>query len=187
MDEEVQMYLDDANDRMSGAIKHFESELSKIRAGKANPTMLAGISVDYYGTQTPLNQVANVGTTDAKTIVIQPWEKSMLEVIEKEIQKANLGFNPLNNGEVLRIIVPPLTEERRIQLVKQVKTEAENTKIAIRNVRRDTNDGIKQLQKDGLAEDEAKKSEEQVQKLTNNFIEKVDKIMEIKEADIMKV
>jgi len=187
MNEEVALYLDDAKEKMEFAIKHLESELLRIRAGKANIHMLDGIRVDYYGVISPLSQVANIGTTDARTIVIQPWDRTLLETIEKEIQKANLGFNPMNNGEVLRIMVPPLTEERRKQLVKQVKTEAENSKVAIRNVRRDTNEEIKQLKKDGLEEDLAKEAEAKVQKLTDSFIEKVDKILEIKEKDIMTV
>jgi len=187
MNEEVQMYLDDAEDKMKGAISHFESELSKIRAGKASPQMLAGINVDYYGTPTPLAQVANVGTTDARTIVIQPWEKTLLSAIEKEILKANLGFTPANNGEVIRIVVPALTEERRKQLVKQVKTEAENSKVAIRNVRKDTNNGIKAMEKKEITEDESKQAQEQVQKLTDNYIASVDKIASVKEAEIMKV
>jgi len=187
MNEEVQLLLDVAEERMSGAVKHLETEFTKIRAGKASPSMLAGINVDYYGVITPLAQVANVGTTDARTIVIQPWEKKMLEIIEKEIQKANLGFNPVNNGEILRIVVPQLTEERRKALVKQVKNESETAKVSIRAVRRDSNDELKKLQKDGLAEDETIRAEETVQKLTDRFIDKVDKLTEVKEADIMKV
>ncbi|MBQ9213304.1 MAG: ribosome recycling factor, partial [Bacteroidales bacterium] len=126
MNEEAQLYIDDAQDKMKSAVNHYETELTKIRAGKASPAILADIKVDYYGTETPLNQVANVGTTDARTIVVQPWEKNMLPKIEKEILKANLGLTPVNNGEVIRIVVPALTEERRKQLVKQVKAEAEN-------------------------------------------------------------
>lgn len=187
MNEEVAMFLDDAKERMTGALKHLEGELSKIRAGKASPSMLAGITVDYYGVETPLNQVANVGTMDAKTIAIQPWEKTMLSVIEKEIMKANLGFNPTNNGELIRIIVPALTEERRKALTKQVKTEGENAKIAIRNIRRETNDEIKKLQKDGLPEDEAKVAETEVQKITDEHINNVDKILEVKEKDLMSI
>jgi ribosome recycling factor len=187
MNEEVAMFLDDAKERMQGSLEHLENELSKIRAGKATPAMLAGISVDYYGVITPLNQVANVGTMDAKTIVIQPWEKAMLSVIEKEIMKANLGFNPVNNGELIRIVVPALTEERRKSLMKQVRNEGETAKIAIRNIRRETNDEIKKLQKDGLPEDEAKVAEINVQKSTDENIAKVDKIIEAKEKDIMSI
>lgn len=187
MSEDVDMFLEDAKDRMQGALKHLESELTKIRAGKASPAMLAGISVDYYGVITPLQQVANVGTMDAKTIVIQPWEKSMIEPIEKEIMKANLGFNPINNGDLIRIVVPALTEDRRKALIKQVKTEGENAKIAIRNIRRETNDEVKKLQKDGLPEDEAKIAETDVQKMTDESIAKVDKVIEAKEKDLMNI
>lgn len=187
MNEEAQMYLDDAEDKMKSAITHFESELSKVRAGKASPAMLQGITIDYYGNVTPLNQVANVGTTDARTIVIQPWEKNILSAIEKEILKANLGFNPVNNGEILRIVVPALTEERRKQLVKQVKTEAENARVAIRNVRKDTNNSIKSMEKEGLTEDESKQYQETVQKMTDKYVSEIDKISEVKESEIMKV
>jgi len=187
MNEEVAMFFDDAKERMQGALNHLESELAKIRAGKASPSMLAGLNVDYYGVITPLNQVANVGTMDAKTIVIQPWEKAMIEPIEKEIRKANLGFNPVNNGEIIRIVVPALTEERRKTLMKQVKNEGEAAKIAVRNVRRDTNEELKKLQKDGLAEDEVKKAELDVQKITDEHIAKVDKILESKEKEVMSV
>jgi ribosome recycling factor len=187
MNEEVEFILEDSKERMELAIKHLESEYQKVRAGKANPNMLGGIKVDYYGTLTPLSQMANVGTTDARTIVIQPWDKTMLEAIEKEIQKANLGFNPLNNGDVIRIIVPALTEERRKTLVKQVKSEGEAAKVAIRSIRREANDEIKKLKKDGLEEDAAVDAEHQIQKLTDNHIDKVDKVVELKEKDIMTV
>ena len=155
MNEEAQMYIDEAEEKMKAAVVHFEGELAKIRAGKATPAILQGISVDYYGTPTPLNQVANVGTTDARTIVVQPWEKTMLPKIEKEILKANLGLTPTNNGEILRIVIPALTEERRKALVKQVKQEAENARVAVRGVRKDTNNTLKSLEKDGLTEDES--------------------------------
>lgn len=187
MNEELQLYLEDCKDRMNNAINHLSKELSKIRAGKAHPSMVDEVKVEYYGTLTPLNQVSNVGISDARTIAIQPWEKNMIEPIEKAIMKANLGFNPINNGEVIRINVPALTEERRKQLVKQVKTEGENAKISIRNVRRETNEEIKKLQKDGLAEDMAKKAEEQVQALTDAHVKKVDELMEAKEKDIMTI
>jgi ribosome recycling factor len=187
MNEEAQMYIDEAEEKMKSAVSHFESELTKIRAGKASPTILADIKVDYYGTETPLNQVANVGTTDAKTIVVQPWEKAMLPKIEKEILKANIGLTPINNGEIIRIVVPPLTEERRKQLVKQVKSETENTKVAIRNVRKDVNNTLKQLEKDTITEDESKEGQELVQKLTDKYVAQTDKISEIKEAEILKV
>ncbi len=187
MNEEAQLYIDDAQDKMKSAVNHYETELTKIRAGKASPAILADIKVDYYGTETPLNQVANVGTTDARTIVVQPWEKNMLPKIEKEILKANLGLTPVNNGEVIRIVVPALTEERRKQLVKQVKAEAENTKVAIRNVRKDTNNSLKQLEKDVITEDESKEAQDIVQKLTDKFVANTDKICEAKAAEILKV
>ena len=178
MNEEVQMYLDDTQENMQKAIKHLESELVKLRAGKANPHLLAGLQVDYYGTRTPLHQVANIGTADAQTIVIQPWEKSLIEIIEKEIMKANLGFNPSNNGEYIRIIVPPLTEERRRALVKQVKAEGETAKISVRTARREGLEEIKKLQKDGLAEDEAKRVEDVIQKMTDEFVKKVESVLD---------
>ena len=187
MNEEAQMYIDEAEEKMKAAVVHFEGELAKIRAGKASPAILSGISVDYYGTPTPLNQVANVGTTDARTIVVQPWEKTMLPKIEKEILKANLGLTPSNNGEILRIVIPALTEERRKALVKQVKAEAENARVAVRGVRKDTNNTLKSLEKDGLTEDESKKGQEEVQKLTDRFVADIDKISQAKEAEIMKV
>ena len=187
MNEEAQMYIDEAEENMKAAVVHFEGELAKIRAGKASPAILQGISVDYYGTPTPLNQVANVGTTDARTIVVQPWEKAMLPKIEKEILKANLGLTPSNNGEILRIVIPALTEERRKALVKQVRSEAENARVAVRNVRKDTNNSLKALEKDGLTEDESKKGQEEVQKLTDRFVADIDKISQAKEAEIMKV
>ena len=187
MNEEAQMYIDEAEENMKAAVVHFEGELAKIRAGKASPAILQGITVDYYGNPTPLNQVANVGTTDARTIVVQPWEKTMLPKIEKEIIKANLGLTPSNNGEILRIVIPALTEERRKALVKQVRSEAENARVAVRNVRKDTNNSLKALEKDGLTEDESKKGQEEVQKLTDRFVADIDKISQAKEAEIMKV
>ncbi|MBP5503226.1 MAG: ribosome recycling factor [Bacteroidales bacterium] len=187
MNEEAQMYIDEAEEKMKAAVVHFEGELAKIRAGKATPAILQGISVDYYGTPTPLNQVANVGTTDARTIVVQPWEKTMLPKIEKEILKANLGLTPTNNGEILRIVIPALTEERRKALVKQVKQEAENARVAVRGVRKDTNNTLKSLEKDGLTEDESKQGQELVQKLTDRFVADIDKISAAKETEIMTV
>lgn len=187
MNEEAQMYIDEAEEKMESAVSHYEASLAKIRAGKASPAMLADIRVDYYGTETALSGVANVGTTDARTIVVQPWEKSMLPKIEKEILAANLGVTPINNGEIIRIVVPALTEERRKQLVKQVKAEGENAKVAIRNIRQDTNKTLKQLEKDSITEDESKEGQEAVQKLTDKYVGKVDKISEAKEAEILKV
>ncbi len=193
MTEEVQMFLDDAKSRMEKALQHLEEELSKIHTGKASPAMLKEITVDYYGTRTPLNQVAAVGVKDPRTIVVQPWEKSMLPVIEKEILKANLGFNPTNNGEVLFINVPELTEERRKQLVKIVKQEGEQAKIAVRNIRRDVLKEIKKLEKGDnefdvkISEDESKEAQEKVQELTDDFIEKIDKAIDSKSKELMTV
>jgi len=187
MNEEVEMCLMEVEEGMENAIKYFENELRKIRAGKATPGMLDGIFVDYYGTNTPLNQIANINTPDPKSILVQPWEKNMLEPIEKAIMAANIGLTPMNNGEVIRITVPALTEERRMQLVKQVKSEGENAKISLRNSRKCANDELKQLQKDGLSEDLEKDAEDEVQKLTDQYSEKIDGILETKETDIMKI
>ena len=187
MNEELQMITSLAEEQMSKTIDHAESELQKIRAGKANPAMVEGVVVDYYGVETPLNQVANVNTPDAHTIAIQPWEKSMLGPIELAITTANLGFNPSNDGHFVRINVPPLTEERRVDLVKQAKSETENCKVSIRNCRRDANEEIKKLMKDGLAEDAAKDGEATIQELTNRFIAVIDGRMEVKEIEILTI
>ena len=187
MTEDVQLIMDIADESMKNSLTHLEKELMKLRAGKANPSMLDSIKVDYYGQLSPLNQIANVGTQDAQTIVIQPWDKSMTEPIEKEIMKANLGFNPVNKGDILIINVPPLTEERRRELVKFVKAESESCKISIRNARRDAIDGLKDLKEEGLSEDIQKKSEDKVQKLTDDYSKKTDQIIEAKEKDIMTV
>ena len=187
MDELVTMVLDDAREKMDKSIEHLENELLSIRAGKASPRILDGIMVDYYGVMTPLSQVSNIGTPDAKSVTIQPWDKNMIHPIEKSIMQANIGITPENNGEVIRLGIPPLTEERRRDLVKQVKHEGEDTKIGIRNARREANDELKSLQKDGLPEDEQKNGESEVQKLTDQYIEKVEKDLEAKEADIMTV
>lgn len=185
--EEIEFILDSAKESMNGTIAHLEKEFLNIRAGKASPAMLGGVFVDYYGSQTPLSQVANVNVPDARTITIQPWEKSMLQPIEKAIMIANLGFNPMNNGDNIIISVPPLTEERRRDLVKQAKSEAEDAKIGIRNVRKDANTDIKKLEKDGVSEDACKDAEESVQELTNSFIKKIDELLAHKEVEIMKV
>ncbi len=187
MEEEVQLVIDVAREKMDKAALHLEDELAHVRAGKANPAMLDGITVDYYGVITPLNQVSNISTPDARTILIQPWEKNMIDPIEKAIQAANLGLNPANNGELIRILVPALTEERRLNLVKQIKNMAENTRISIRNARREANEEFKKLQKEGLSEDLAKDAENEVQELTNNYSKQVDDIIEAKEKDIMTV
>ena len=187
MNEEVDLILEDAEDNMKNAISHLEKTLVKIRAGKANPRMLDGLQVDYYGTMTAISQVANIGTTDARTIVIQPWEKQMIQPIEKAIITSDLGLNPDNNGETIRVNIPVLTEERRHDLVKQIRHEGEEAKISIRNARRDTNDQLKKMLKDGLSEDMEKDAEAEVQKLTDNYSVKVEKLVEEKETDVMKV
>lgn len=187
MDEELEMVFDMARDAMNDAIDHLNKELVKIRAGRANPSMLAGVLVDYYGSMTPLNQVANVNTPDARMISVQPWEKGMLEPIEKAIINANLGFTPMNNGEMIIINIPALTEERRKDLVKHAKGEGEHAKVSIRNARKDANDEIKKLKNDGLPEDNAKDAEEEIQSIVNSYNSKVDKLIEEKEGDIMSI
>jgi ribosome recycling factor len=185
--EEIEFILDSAQESMTGSIAHLEKEFLNIRAGKASPQMLGSVFVDYYGSQTPLSQVSNVNVPDARTITIQPYEKSMLHAIEKAIMIANLGFNPMNNGENIIINVPALTEERRRDLVKQAKAEAEDAKIGIRNARKDANTDIKKLEKEGTSEDICKTAEEDIQKLTDGFIRKVEEHLAAKEAEIMKV
>ena len=185
--EEIDFILESTEESMIGSIAHLEKEFLNIRAGKASPQMLGSVFVDYYGSQTPLSQVSNVNIPDARTITIQPYEKSMLHTIEKAIMVANLGFNPMNNGENIIINVPALTEERRRDLVKQAKAEAEDAKIGIRNARKDANTDIKKLEKEGTSEDICKSAEEDGQKLTDAFIRKVDEHLATKEAEIMKV
>jgi len=187
MEDEAIFCVDMTREKMDKAIFHLEDELVRIRAGKATPNILDGITVDYYGAVTPLSQVSNIGTPDAKTILVQPWEKNMLGPIEKAILYANIGITPMNNGEVIRLNIPPLTEERRRNLVKQVKTIGETTKVSIRNARRDANEELKKLQKEGLPEDVEKETQEKVQKLTDDYIKKVDLIVAGKEKDIMTV
>jgi len=184
MNEEVQFILDAAKESMDAAIKHLEKEFIKIRAGKASPAMLSSVMVEYYGSQTPLSQVANINTPDGRTISVQPWEKSMLQEIETAIMNANLGFNPMNNGDFVIINVPPLTEERRIQLTKQAKAEAEDAKVGIRSARQDANKEIRDLD---VSEDLQKNAEVDVQDLTDRYSKKVDAFLEVKEAEIMKV
>lgn len=184
---EINLIVDKLQDDMQKAISHLESELLKIRAGKANPAMLEGLMVDYYGSMTPLNQVANVNTPDARTLQIQPWEKSLIKAIEKSIIDSNLGFAPQNDGALIRINIPPLSEERRRDLVKRAKAEGEHAKVGIRNHRRDANEEIKKAQKAGLPEDLAKDAEAKTQKLTDEYIQKVDKHLEAKEKEIMTV
>jgi len=187
MEEEVQLFLDDAKERMEKSIEHLNRELAKIRAGKASPSILDGISVDYYGTLTPLSRVSNISSPDARTLRVQPWEKNMIDPIEKAIMKANIGLNPSNNGEVVIINIPVLTEERRLDLVKQVKAEGENAKVSIRSIRRDTNDDLKKLEKEGLSEDAEKNSETEVQELTQKYNKLVEDYIEKKETDIMTI
>ena len=187
MNEEVQMVYEMTQERMEKTLEHLDNELMRIRAGKANVHILDGVMVEYYGTPTPLNQVSNVSTPDAKTIMIQPWEKSMIDTIEKALMQSNVGITPSNNGEVIRLIVPQLTEERRRDLVKQVKTEGENARVSVRNARREANDEYKSMQKDGLSEDETKSAEDNIQKLTDEFTENVEKIVDAKDKDIMTI
>lgn len=187
MNELVQQHLSEAKAAMEKAVSHTETELAKIRAGKAMPSMLDGIQVDYYGSMMPLNQVSNVNTPDPRTIMVQPWEKSMLQPIEKAIMEANLGFNPQNDGTVIRIPVPPLTEERRKDLVKKIRNEAEQGKISVRNIRKEANEKVKKLAAEHVSEDEIKAGEDEVQKLTDSHINTIEKIFEAKEKDIMTV
>ena len=187
MIEELSMIYDEFKESNQKSLNHLENELLKIRAGKASPAMLNSVMVEYYGSMTPLQQVANVNTIDARTIVVQPWEKPLINDIAKGIINANLGLNPQSNGEQLIIAVPPLTEERRRDLVKRAKTEAENAKIGIRNNRKDALDMIKDLKSEGLSEDMSKDAEEEVQKITNSYIKKVDDLLELKEKDIMTI
>ena len=184
--EEINLILEDSKQAMEKSIIHLNLELGKIRAGRANPSMLDSVKVDYYGSLTPLSQIANISTLDSRTLTIQPWEKAMLEEITKTIMNANLGLNPQNNGEVILISVPVLTEERRIDLVKRSKAEGEQAKISIRSQRKDANEMVRNLKEEGLSEDEIKTSEEEIQKLTDLFTRKVDELVDIKEADIMK-
>ncbi len=187
MHEEIEFCIEETKEGMLNAVQHLEKEFQKLRAGKASAQMLEGVKIDYYGVMTPLDQTANISTPDARQIIVQPWDKSVLGLIDKAIQAANLGFNPKNEGEILRIMVPPLTEERRRDLVKKARTEAENAKISIRNIRRLANENAKRLKKEGVPEDEVDKLEEDIQKLTDEHIARVDKILEIKEKDIMTV
>lgn len=183
--EDIDIILDSAGEQMSESIKHLEKELLKIRAGRANPAMLSTVKVEYYGSLTPLSQVANISTPDARTLQVQPWEKSMISEIEKAILNSNLGLNPQNNGEVVMINIPPLTEERRKDLVKQAKAAAEHARVGIRNARKDANDEVKKL--DGVSEDLVKDAEGRVQGVTDKYVKKVDDIIEKKEAEIMHV
>ncbi|WP_299001522.1 ribosome recycling factor [uncultured Tenacibaculum sp.] len=184
MTEEIDFILDSTKEAMNAAIEHLVKELRSIRAGKASPAMLANVQVDYYGSATPLGQVANVNTPDARTISIQPWEKNMLQEIEKAIMLANLGFNPMNNGENIIINVPPLTEERRKDLAKQAKAEAEHAKVGVRNARKEANNDIKKLD---VSDDMKKNAEADIQKLTDNYVKEIDEKFVVKEKEIMTV
>ncbi|MEQ8470938.1 MAG: ribosome recycling factor [Marinoscillum sp.] len=185
--EDIDFYLEHAEELMDKAVQHAYTELTKIRAGKAMPSMLDGVDVDYYGTMTPISQVASITTPDARTISIKPWEKKTIPDIEKAIINSNLGLNPQNDGELIRINIPPLTEERRIGLVKQAKTETENGKISIRNARKEVMDGLKKLLKDGAPEDAIKGAEEEVQAITDKHTKKIDDLLVVKEKDIMTI
>lgn len=182
--EDLEIILETAEEQMQGAISHLEKALLKIRAGRANPSMLSTVYVDYYGSMTPLSQVANINTPDARTLSVQPWEKGLIEAIEKAIMNANLGLNPQNNGEMVIINIPPLTEERRKDLVKQARAEAEDAKISMRSARKEANDEIKAL---NVSEDLTKGAEDDVQKLTDKYVAKVDTHLEKKEVEIMTV
>lgn len=187
MSDSIGSILSDAQTQMKKAVEHLEGELNKIRTGKATPVMLEGVKVDYYGTPTPLSQVANITATDAKTLTIQAWEKNLISVIEKAIRDANLGFNPTSDGSLIRILIPTLTEERRKDLVKQSKQIGEEAKVSIRNIRRDYNEKLKKLTKNGVPEDEVKAAEGEMQKHTDAFIVQIDNHLKQKEAEIMKV
>ena len=185
--DEITICIDNTREGMMQTVAFFEKELQKLRAGKASPQMLEGIKVEYYGNPTPIEQVGNISTPDARQIIIQPWERNMLQPIEKAIINANIDVTPQNNGEFIRLVVPTPTEEKRKDMVKKAKQEAEQAKIGVRNIRRTANETAKKLKDDGLPEDAAKKMEADIQKLTDDFISKIDKITEIKEKDIMTI
>ena len=187
MSEELHQQIKEAGSSMEKAIAHLETELVKIRAGRANPQMFDGLVVDYYGSPTAIAQVANISVADARTLTIQPWEKNMLQPIERSIIAANLGVTPQNDGAIIRIFLPPLTEERRKEIVKRVQGEGEQSKIAIRNIRRDAIEGVKKLQKNGLSEDAAQDGEKEIQELTNKNIALVDKHLAAKEKEVMSI
>ena len=185
MNEDIQFILDTAKEAMDSAIKHLEKQFVNIRAGKASPAMLGSVMVNYYGAQTPITQVANINTPDGRTITVQPWEKKMIQEIEKGIQIANLGFNPMNNGDMIIISVPPLTEERRRDLAKQAKAEAEDAKIGVRAARKEANNDIKKTE--NVSEDLQKNAEGDVQKMTDAYVRKIDELFDAKEKEIMTV
>ena len=185
--EDLEFYLEEAKEHMEKSLHHFSHMLAKIRAGRALPSMLDGLVVDYYGNPTPINQVASINTPDAKTLAIKPWEKTLLSEIERTIINSDLGLNPQNDGEIIRLNIPPLTEERRKDLVKQSKHEAEHGRVSIRNVRKEANDHLRQLLKEHVAEDAVKKAEIRVQELTDEYIKKIDDLLAKKEDEIMTV
>ena len=185
--EEIEFYLDAAKETMDGALKHLNIELAKIRAGKATPNMLEGVQVEYYCMMSPLQSVSSITTPDARTLAVKPFEKRLIGEIEKAIRNANLGFNPSNDGDVVRINIPPLTEDRRRDLMKRVKNEIETAKINVRNVRQDANNSIKKLKNDGVSEDDIKRGEERVQKITDSYVAKIEQVLTARETDIMSV
>ena len=187
MTEEIELHLDETKDLMEKAVEHVSHEFNKIRAGKAMPSMLDGLMVEYYGNPTPINQVATINTPDARTIIVKPWEKKTLADIERAIVNSDLGLNPQNDGEIIRLNIPPLTEERRKNLVKQAKNEAENGKISLRNIRKDANDAIRKLEKEGTSEDDVKEGELAVQEFTDTYSKNIDDLFEHKDKEIMKV
>ena len=187
MSEELSMITEDTHESMEKAINHLEAELIKVRAGKANPNLVEGIVVDYYGSPTPVSQVGNVSVADVRTLTIQPWEKNMLQPIERAIIAANIGVTPQNDGVIIRLFLPPLTEERRKELVKRANAEGENSKVAIRNIRRESMEQVRKLQKNGLSEDICKDAEKEIQDLTDRYIGMVDKHFAAKEKEIMTV
>lgn len=180
-------FIKDAEDRMLKAVDALKREYTTIRAGRANPGILERVTVEYYGTPTPINQLANISVPEPRMLVVQPWDKSSLPLIEKAILKSDLGLNPSSDGTVIRLIIPQLTAERRADIVKTVKKKAEDARVAVRNVRRDINDGIKKLEKDGVSEDEIKRAQEEVQKMTDKYIKEIDRIMDTKEKEIIEV
>lgn len=187
MQEDLEFIIEDSQDSMTKAINHLETELTKIRAGKATPGIVDGIVVDYYGSPTPIHQVGNISVADARTLTIQPWEKNMLQPIERAIIAANIGINPQNDGNMIRLFLPPLTEERRKELVKRAQNEGEQSKVAIRSIRREAMEQIKKLQKNGLSEDVSKDAEDRIQEVTDRFISLVEKHLGTKEKEIMTV
>ena len=174
-------------ENLNNTISFLNKELVKIRTGKAHPSLFDGIKIDYYGNPTPLNQIASINIPDAKTIVIQPWDKSVLSLIEKSILNANLGFTPINNGEIIRINIPQLTEERRKEYVKLAKMEGEKAKVSIRNIRREFLEKLKKLEKEGIPEDEIKKSEKEFQDIVDNAMKQIDSLIELKEKEILQI